>query len=79
MEWVEPMGGVVAFPRIRTDAGVDVAKFYRVLNDEFKTVVGPGHWFEQDDRYMRIGFGWPSGGELRDGLLNISKALDASR
>ncbi len=79
MEWVEPMGGVVAFPRIREDAGVNVGKFYRVLNGEFKTVVGPGHWFEQDDRYMRIGFGWPSADELRQGLLNISKALDASR
>lgn len=79
MEWVEPMGGVVAFPRIRGDAGVNVGKFYRVLNGELKTVVGPGHWFEQDDRYMRIGFGWPSADELRQGLRNISTALDASR
>ncbi len=79
IEWVEPMGGVVAFPRIREDADVDVGKFYRVLNGDFKTIVGPGHWFEQDDRYMRIGFGWPSADELRLGLRNISAALDASR
>jgi len=79
MEWVEPMGGVVAFPRIRTDARIDVARFYAVLNGELKTVVGPGHWFEQDDRYMRIGFGWPQPQELRDGLTNISAALDRSR
>ena len=78
MEWVEPMGGVVAFPRIRGDAGVDVARFYAALNGERKTLVGPGHWFEMDDRYMRIGFGWPTPAELRDGLANISTALDRS-
>jgi len=78
MEWVEPMGGVVAFPRIRSDAGVDVARFYAVLTGARKTWVGPGHWFEQDDRYMRIGFGWPAPQELRDGLQNVSEALRAS-
>lgn len=75
MEWVEPGGGVVAFPRIRLDAKVDVARFYARLNGEFRTWVGPGHWFEQDDRYMRIGFGWPGPEELRQGLVNISRAL----
>ncbi len=78
MEWVEPAGGVVAFPRIRADAGVDVVRFYETLNGEYRTWVGPGHWFEQDDRYMRIGFGWPGGEELRAGLANISAALDRS-
>jgi aspartate/methionine/tyrosine aminotransferase len=76
MEWVEPGAGVVGFPRIRLDARVDVARFYRRLNEEFKTWVGPGHWFEQDDRYMRIGFGWPGPEELRQGLENISAALE---
>lgn len=75
MEWVEPAGGVVAFPRIRGGAGVDVARFYARLNGEFKTWVGPGHWFEQDDRYMRIGFGWPAPAELATGLANLSRAL----
>lgn len=75
MEWVEPSGGVVAFPRIRSDAGVDLQRFYATLTGEYKTWVGPGHWFEQDDRYMRIGFGWPKSQELTDGLGNISRAL----
>ena len=78
MEWIEPRGGVVAFPRIRSDAGVDVARFYSILTGERRTWVGPGHWFEQDDRYMRIGFGWPMPQELRDGLHNISEALGRS-
>lgn len=75
MEWVEPGGGVVAFPRIRPEVTLDVPRFYARLNSEFRTWVGPGHWFEQDDRYMRIGFGWPTPAELEDGLANISRAL----
>ena len=79
MEWVEPAGGVVAFPRIRADAGVDVARFYQELNGTHKTWVGPGHWFERDDRYMRIGFGWPTSAELAAGLANVSAALAVRR
>ena len=78
MEWVQPSGGVVAFPRIRIDAGVDIARFYETLNRTHATLVGPGHWFEQDDRFMRIGFGWPSPLELREGLDNISASIRAA-
>jgi aspartate/methionine/tyrosine aminotransferase len=79
MEWVRPLGGCVAFPRIRHDAGVDIAAFYRALAEEHKTCVGPGHWFEMEDRYMRIGFGWPRPDELSGGLAAISASLDAAR
>lgn len=78
LEWVEPEGGVVAFPRIRGEAGLDVEQFYRVLNGQYATWVGPGHWFEQDRRFMRIGFGWPSTEELIQGLENIGLALGAA-
>lgn len=79
MEWVRPAGGVVAFPRIREDAGVDVARFYQVLNGSHATFVGPGHWFERDDRFMRVGFGWPTPAEFEEGLANISASLSAAR
>jgi aspartate/methionine/tyrosine aminotransferase len=79
MEWVPPQGGVVAFPRIRAEAGIDVVRFYRVLNGDHATFVGPGHWFEQDDRHMRLGFGWPTPAEFEEGLANISAALRAAR
>ena len=75
MEWVPPVGGVVAFPRIRAEAGVDVPRFYEALNGRFATFVGPGHWFEQDDRFMRLGFGWPTSAEFEEGLANISASL----
>jgi aspartate/methionine/tyrosine aminotransferase len=78
LEWTEPVAGVVSFPRIKETYQVDVAAFYKILFEQHKTIVGPGHWFEQDDRYMRIGFGYPLASELRQGLLNISAALKLS-
>lgn len=75
-EWVTPAGGVVAFPRLR--AGVDVEGFHRILRDEHGTMVGPGHWFEQERRYMRVGFGWPGAEELRGGLASLTAAARAA-
>lgn len=73
MEWVEPSGGVVCFPRLKV--GVNTEQFYSTLNEKYKTHVGPGHWFEMDKRYMRIGYGWPTKAELIEGLENIQKTL----
>lgn len=77
-EWIEPQGGVVSFPRIRPELPVDINRFYFVLNETYKTFVGPGHWFEQDRHYMRLGFGWPGLDELRGGLANLSRAAAES-
>ena len=78
MEWVVPDGGCVCFPRIKADAGIDVAQFHRRLIDDHGVFVGPGHWFERSDDYMRIGFGYPTPDELTQGLTAISTALSAS-
>jgi aspartate/methionine/tyrosine aminotransferase len=79
LEWVEPRGGVVCFPRIKEDSGVDADLFYKTLNERYGTFVGPGHWFGMDRRFMRIGFGWPSPEDLRAGLENISRALEDAK
>ena len=76
MEMVIPKGGVVCFPRIKNAEKIDIKKFYDLLNTKYKTFVGPGHWFEMPDSYMRIGFGWPQLEELKQGLANISLVLD---
>lgn len=81
LEWVEPKGGCVSFPRF-TDATlalIDLEKFYKILNDSFSTHVGPGHWFEQHKRYMRIGYGWPGDEELRKGLSSVSQAIEKAK
>ncbi|MGQ0829746.1 MAG: aminotransferase class I/II-fold pyridoxal phosphate-dependent enzyme [Bacteroidota bacterium] len=75
MEWINPAGGVVCFPRIKQEIKVDVNLFYDVLYKKYKTLVGPGHWFEMDKRYMRIGYGWPETKMLQEGLNNISHAI----
>lgn len=75
LEWVEPAGGVVCFPRIKPETSVDVTAFYRILMDEYSTCVGPGHWFEQSDRHFRLGFGWEPQAKLSQGLQNITHAL----
>jgi aspartate/methionine/tyrosine aminotransferase len=79
LEWVEPGGGVACFPRFRPDVKVDLDRFYRLLNEDYGAYVGPGHWFEQPRRHMRIGFGWPTLEQLRDGLGCISRAARGAR
>lgn len=78
MIWTEPNAGVVCFPKIKDEYKVDTNQFYSVLFNDYKTIVGAGHWFEQDDTYMRIGFGFPTQDELLQGLNNITKSIEAA-
>lgn len=75
LEWVRPSGGVVCFPRMKTDPPGGTDAFYRRLLQDHGTYVGPGHWFEMPDRYFRIGYAWPTADELEQGLAGISVAL----
>lgn len=72
LEYVLPQGGVVCFPRFKHPGAIDIPRFYEVLLQQYKTMVGPGHWFAMPDAYMRIGFGWPN---FEQGLLQISEAI----
>lgn len=76
MEAVLPEGGVVCFPRFKKPVPVETGKFYSTLMRTYKTMVGPGHWFDMPDTYMRIGFGWTDASVLQQGLTNISRAID---
>jgi aspartate/methionine/tyrosine aminotransferase len=73
-EWIEPRGGVVGLVQFAPGIAVDTARFYDVLLGDYGTYVGPGHWFEVDDRHFRLGFGWPRADELRAGLAALSAA-----
>ena len=75
IEWVEPAGGVVCFPRIVPAEGFDADRFYRSLLERHGTYVGPGRWFEMPDHYLRVGFAWPTEVQLHEGLAGISAAL----
>lgn len=78
-EWVEPSAGVVCFPRIRPEIEVDIDRFYRTLLEEHGTYVGPGRWFDQDPRFFRLGFAWPTEEELDRGLEGLDLAAAGAR
>ena len=73
-EWVEPRGGVVGLVRFAPDVRVDTERFYDALLASHGTYVGPGHWFELDDRHFRLGYGWPTHAELHAGLAALGAA-----
>lgn len=76
LEAILPGGGVVCFARFKNNIPIDTGKFYNLLMQAYKTMVGPGHWFAMPDTYMRIGFGWTGARTFKTGLENISKAID---
>ena len=85
-EWVEPTGGGVGLVRFAPHLDVDKECFYETLLAEHGTYVGPGHWFELDDRHFRLGFGWPTVTEwagsprCRGGLMSTAEsAASAAR
>ena len=77
-EWIEPQAGVVGFPRLRPEVDVDIDGFYRALLEHHGTYVGPGHWFDQDRRFFRLGFAWPTEPELVRGLAGLDAAAAAA-
>jgi hypothetical protein len=71
MSWVEPRGGVVCFPRLKTGDG---RRLERVLRESFDTAIVPGEFFGEPS-HVRVGYGVP-GNVLERGLENIRLALD---
>jgi aspartate/methionine/tyrosine aminotransferase len=77
LEWVEPTAGVVCFPRLKAGLQFDsFSDFQNTLYRDYQTVVGYGHWFEQSERYFRIGFGYPTKDDLVEGLRRLTLSLE---
>ena len=72
LEWIRPVGGAVAFPRIRGVA--DTATFARRLRDEYDTGVVPGSFFGAPGHF-RIAIGGLHD-DLVEGLAAVGQALD---
>ena len=72
LEWVEPAGGVMVFPRIK--GGFTGRQLANLLRERYDTFIVPGHYFE-DDRHFRLAFGAPLQ-VLRQGLSHLASALD---
>lgn len=79
LEWVVPKGGCVCFPRIKKNITLDTNKFHDILLNKYATYIGKGHWFEQDSKYIRIGYSWDTPAKLEKGLGNIIAAIEEAR
>lgn len=73
LEWVDPGGGPVVFPRVRNVE--DTSRFAERLLDERDTAVVPGRFF-QAPSHFRLGFSGATE-PLHGGLAAIGDALDA--
>ncbi|MHB8053844.1 MAG: pyridoxal phosphate-dependent aminotransferase [Candidatus Aminicenantales bacterium] len=75
LDWVEPDGGIVAFPRVVARVGEEDGgdRLARELRETKDTLIVPGSFFE-DARHFRLGFGLEAG-LLRLGLANIRSKL----
>lgn len=75
LTWIEPGGGIVAFPRVVGPEGEMEGgdRLALELRKNMDTLVVPGRFFE-DARHFRLGFGLESG-LLRLGLRNIRVKL----
>lgn len=73
LDYVEPGGGTVAFPRLRDV--VDASRFAERLMTERGTAIVPGRFFEAP-AHFRLGFGGRTDA-VRGGLDALAEALDA--
>lgn len=71
LEWVEPKGGVVCFPRLKNGATTD--ELCRTMATKYRTFTVPGYGFGMN-RHLRIGFGGDAE-ELSEGLKRLTQAL----
>jgi len=71
LDWVEPAGGVVCFPRVQSEGGGD--RLAELLYQKHETSLVPGRFFE-DPHHFRLGFGVDPK-ILAAGLENIRNAL----
>jgi aspartate/methionine/tyrosine aminotransferase len=75
LDWVRPEAGVMCFIKIKKEPVGGIETFYTRLLEKHGVYIGRGGWFERDDSFFRLGYGWPTWQELEQGLCGISKAL----
>lgn len=72
VDYVLPDSGVIMMPRLKSS--ISTKKFYSDLLNKHKAYVGQGHWFQMNDRFFRLGFGWATTAEITKGLTAIQKS-----
>ncbi|KAF5646390.1 aspartate aminotransferase [Fusarium sp. NRRL 52700] len=77
VDWVRPDAGVMCFIKIKKQPKGGIEAFYKRLLNNYGVYIGRGTWFERDDCFFRLGYGWPTFEQLKEGLNKISEALTA--
>jgi len=75
VDWVKPKAGATCFIKIKRIPDGGVEAFYQRLLHGYGVYIGRGSWFERDDKFFRLGYGWPTWDELKIGLRAISEAM----
>ncbi|KAI0545622.1 putative aspartate aminotransferase [Xylaria curta] len=75
IDWVKPEAGVMCFIKIKCSLDGGLKAFYKRLLDKHGVYIGRGSWFERDDSFFRLGYGWPTWEELQTGLKAIVQEL----
>jgi DNA-binding transcriptional MocR family regulator len=75
VEWVRPDAGALCV--VRLNAGVDLERF-RKAAAELGVRLSDGDWFGDEPRVFRLGFGYPSAGELKAALDALREAVRAA-
>jgi aspartate/methionine/tyrosine aminotransferase len=75
VEWVRPEAGVMCLIRVKKPIG---QSFYEKVLGETGVYVGRGGWFDLDECYFRLGYGWPTWDDLTMGLGLLAENLASS-
>jgi len=78
-EWIRPDGGALCCVRLRADKfnTAAVSRFWDLL-PHHQLQLASGAWFGEDDRVLRLGFGYLPPGHLGPALSALSTVLDAA-
>lgn len=75
VEWVKPEAGVMCLIKLREKPAAGARAFYDELLRDQGVYLGRGGWFEMEDVYFRLGYGWPTWEDLKTGLEILGKSL----
>ncbi|CZT20878.1 related to aspartate/tyrosine/aromatic aminotransferase [Ramularia collo-cygni] len=75
VDWVRPEAGAMCFIKVKAEPASGMNTFYKHLLEKHGVYIGRGTWFERDDTFFRMGYGWPTWQELELGLDKIAMAL----
>ncbi len=78
VEWVRPQAGVMCLIKLKLEnlPGGQPLSFCETLLKNTGVYVGRGGWFDLDDCFFRLGYGWPTWEHLTTGLKLLAETFE---